>query len=516
VIARREIVRLSENFWEHINLYRKLGFDPLRWIPRCSNEVDIHVLKAALAELKHSRIKVSPSWFDSFYHIDGKIPELTRRVYSLANPAMDKEVEVKRALAVFRIHNGSGEHAPLLSNALENFFKIFNSKVSVTSASAVLTEHKAAEFGMFDYIQLHRGDKIGYMPAVTSVTQVTDVTKEPDADLHSNIAMTSAIELLNLLGCDMKSSPTSKLFPIYDAPSEEMLDKIRSNLDAFTSRCNLALEDYSSLKLGKLFYGTSAVSTTTKDLPTKYDQIEEGMEIIITNKFGGLSALGLYTLACMDSENIAKYEQNGGGGGMQFANITQAKDEALKNLSEPHFALGKIIAKYCPDFETTYDKQAHITAVYPVGPQGVFALGALAELANVQLIINKELPVKDEEIAKFVTRDFLVENATASLNGCHIIVATKDVANLITEELSKHNFAPERIGFVEKKGSWSVSFATDVSQFVASKVKLARLMGPPQRHDDDAASASSPTPAPSSTPPSPPSPPTSSDGSAVS
>ena len=510
-------MRLSENFWEHINLYRRLGFDPLRWIPSCSNEVDIHVLKAALAELKHSRIKVSPSWFDSFYHIDGKIPELTRRVYSLANPAMDKEVEVKRALAVFRIHNGSGEHAPLLSNALENFFKIFNTKVSVTSASAVLTEHKAAEFGMFDYLQLHRGDKIGYMPAVTSVTQVTDVTKEPDADLHSNIAMTSAIELLNLLGCDMKSSPSSKLFPIYDAPSEEMLDKIRSNLDAFTSRCNLALEDYSSLKLGKLFYGTSAVATTTKDLPTKYDQIEEGMEIIITNKFGGLSALGLYTLACMDSENIAKYEQNGGGG-MQFANITQAKDEALKNLSEPHFALGKIIAKYCPDFETAYDKQAHIAAVYPVGPQGVFALGALAELANVQLMINKELPVRDEEIAKFVTKEFLVENATASLNGCHIIVATKDVANLIMEELSKHNFAPERIGFVEKKGSWSVSFATDVSQFVASKVKLARLMGPPQRHDADAAAPASP-PAPSSTPPSPPpspSPPASSDGSTVS
>ena len=504
---------LSENFWEHINLYRRLGFDPLRWIPSCSNEVDIHVLKAALAELKHSRIKVSPSWFDSFYHIDGKIPELTRRVYSLVNPAMDKEVEVKRALAVFRIHNGSGEHAPLLSNALENFFKIFNTKVSVTSASAVLTEHKAAEFGMFDYIQLHRGDKIGYMPAVTSVTQVTDVTKEPDADLHSNIAMTSAIELLNLLGCDMKSSPSSKLFPIYDAPSEEMLDKIRSNLDAFTSRCNLALEDYSSLKLGKLFYGTSAVSTTTKDLPTKYDQIEEGMEIIITNKFGGLSALGLYTLACMDPQNIAKYEQTGGGG-MQFANITQAKDEALKNLSEPHFALGKIIAKYCPDFETAYDKQAHIAAVYPVGPQGVFALGALAELANVQLMINKELPVRDEELAKFVTKEFLVENATASLNGCHIIVATKDVANLITEELSKHNFAPERIGFVEKKGSWSVSFATDVSQFVASKVKLARLMEPPQRHDAAAPPAS--PPAPSSSPPSPPSPPASSNGSAVS
>jgi selenophosphate synthase len=440
--------------------------------------------------------------------MDGKIPELTRRVYSLANPAMDKEVELKRALAVFRIHTGSGEHPAFLSKALENIFKILSSKVAVTCTSAVLTEHKAAEFGMFDYIQLHRGDKIGYMPAVTSVTQVTDVTKAPDDEIHSNIAMTSAIELLNLLGCDMKSSPSSKLFPIYDAPSEEILDKIRSNLDAFTSRYNLAMEDYSSLKLGKLFYGTSAVATTSKDLPTKYDQIEEGMEIIITNKFGGLSTLGLYTLGSMDSENIAKYERNG----MPFANITQAKDEALKNLSEPHFALGKIIAKYCPDFEATYDKQVHIAGVYPVGPRGVFALRALAELANAQLMI-KELPLRNEEIAKFVTSEFLVENSTASLNGCHIIVAAKDVANLITEELRKHNFAPERIGFVEKKGSWSVSFDTDVSQFVASKAKLARLMETPQRHDD---APTSPALPPSSPPPAPPPAPASSDGSAVS
>jgi selenophosphate synthase len=509
VIGRRDNARLSENFWEHINLYRRLGFDPLRWIPSCSNEVDIHVLKAALAEVKHSRIKVSPSWFDSFYHIDGKIPELTRRVYSLANPAIDKEVELKRALAVFRIQTGSGEHSPLLATALENFFKVFKSKVSVSSASAVLTEDKTAEFGMFDYIQLHRGDKIGYMPAVTSVTQVTDITKEPDAELHSNIAMTSAIELLNLLGCDIKSSPTSKLFPIYDAPSEDMLDKIRSNLDAFTSRYNLALEDYSSLKLGKLFYGTSAVATTTKDLPTRYDQIEEGMEVIITNKFGGLPAVGLNMLVCMDSEGgVAKYEQSSG---IPFADITQAKDEALKNLSEPHFALGKIIAKYCPDFETTYDKQMHITSVYPVGSQGVLALGALAELANVQLAIKEQLPVRNEEIAKFVTREFLVENSTASMNGCHIIVATKDVANLIMEDLRKHNFAPERIGFVEKKGSWSVSFATDISQFVASKVKLSRLTGAPQPHDD-LAPASQPPPPPPSTPPSPT---TSLDGSVV-
>ncbi|MFL6372707.1 MAG: hypothetical protein ACJ70P_06195 [Nitrososphaera sp.] len=479
---------MSDNFWENINLYRKLGFDPIRWIPACSNEVDDYVFKSALTHLKHSRIKVYPSWFDSFYHIDGKIPELTRRVYSLSNPTLDKEVELKRALAVFRIHSSLEEDVSLLSKAFENFFKIFSSKVLVTNASAVLTEHKDAEFGMFDYIQLHRGDKIGYMPAVTSITQATDITKPPEADIHCNIAMTSAIDLLNLLGCNIKSSPTSKLFPIYDAPSEEMLDKIRSNLDAFTSRYNLALEDYSSLKLGKLFYGTSALATTAKGLPTNYDQIEEGMEILITNKFGGLPALGLYTLGTMDSENIAKCEQKG----IAFADVTHAKDEALMNLSEPHFALGKIIAKYCPDFEAAYDKQAHITAVYPVGPKGVFALYTLAGLANVHLRIN-EIPLRNEEISRFVTTESLMENSTASLNGCHIIIATKDVSNLITEELSKHNFSPQRIGSVEKKGEASVTFAMDINQFVASKVKVARYMEMAKRDTHDASDSTSRT-----------------------
>jgi selenophosphate synthase len=462
---------LSDNFWEHIDQYRKLGFDPLRWIPTCSNEVDSHILKNALVDVKRSSIKVSPSWFDSFYHIDGKMPELTRRVYSLAAPVVDKEVEVKRALAIFRVHTGAGEYAPLLSEALQNFLRVFSAKVSVSCASAALTEHPDAQFGMLDYIELHRGDKVGFMPGVTSATQVTDVTRAPDADVHSDIAMTSAIELLNLLGCGIASS--FKLFPVYDAPSEELLDRIRANLDVFTSRYNLAMEDYSSLKMNKLFYGTSAMASTTKELPTRYDQVEEGMEIIITNKFGGLPAVSLYTLARMDSENIINYEQNG----VPFADITEARDEAVKNLSEPHFALGKIIAKYCPDFGAPFDKSTHITAVHPVGARGVFALGLLAELTNSLLLIN-ELPVRNPEVAKFATKEFLVENATASMNGCHLIIATREAANLIAEDLKKHNFVPERIGIVAKKGASSVTFTQDPSQFVASKAKLARLTAP--------------------------------------
>ncbi len=157
-----------------------------------------------------------------------------------------------------------------------------------------------------------------------------------------------------------------------------MLDNIRKNLDAFTSRYNLAMEDYSSVKIGKLFFGSTAIANTLKELPTRYDQVEEGMQIIISNKFGAIPPVSLYMLTEMDNSNIVKFEQNN----ILLNTLSSAKDEAIKSLSEPRFTLGKIISKYCPDFGIAFDKHTHITAVHPVASDGIFAIGKLADLTN--------------------------------------------------------------------------------------------------------------------------------------
>lgn len=458
---------MVDNFWQGIEHYRKLGFDPLRWLSTCSCEADPHVLASALQEVKRSTVKVTPSWFDAYLHIEGKEAEITRRVYDLANPAPDREVEVKRALGILRVHAGAAESPQLLSDTLQNFFGAFRAKVSL-SAQVALTEHRDAQFALLDYVELRRGNKDGYMPALTAFTQITDVTAVPEADVHVKIAMTDAIERLNLLGCGNPS--LYKFFPIYDAPSEATLDRIRTNLDAFMSRYNLAMVDYSSLKRGKLFYGTSATAVTNNELPTQYDSVEDGMEVMVTSKFGGLDAVSLHALVLMDHANGEKF----GKAGVPLSSINAARDGALKSLSGPHFALGKVIAKYCPGFGMPFDKSAHITAVYPVGPRGVLAVGALAELANAHIEVD-DIPVRNEEIARLATKEFLVENATASQHGCHLIVATKDVLGLLAEELRQHHFAPERIGIVVSKGVPFVSFKKDAGEFVASKAKLARL-----------------------------------------
>jgi selenophosphate synthase len=457
---------LSEDFWGLIEEYRQLGFDPLRWIPTCSNEVDTYLFQSSLKNIKRSNIKIKPNWFDAFHYAEGKDIELTRRVYSFDNPKIEKEVEIKRALSILRIHLNTAENSTILSEAIQRFMKSFHSKVLVKKVTTSLTAYPEAQFALLDYIELHRGDKVGYVSANNSVTHITDPTHSPDSEIHSNISLTAAMEYLNLLGC----TSGFKVFPVYDAPNENIVDKIRENLDRFTSRYNLAMEDYSSLKVGKLFFGATAIANTLKELPTRYDQSEEGMQIVLSNKLGSLTAISLYMLTEMDHNNITKFTQNGIG----LDVLSAAKDEVMKSLIEPHFALGKIISKYCPDFGTEFDKHTHITAVHPVTTDGIFAVRRLAELTNSHIVIN-ELPMKYEEVAKFATREFLIDNSTVSTNGCHLIIVTKEVANYILEELRKYNFEPTVIGFISKKGEPGVAIGNEISEYVSSKAKLARL-----------------------------------------
>jgi selenophosphate synthase len=130
--------------------------------------------------------------------------------------------------------------------------------------------------------------------------------------------------------------------------------------------------------------------------------------------------------------------------------------------------LGKIISKYCTDFGKEVDANGNIISVYPVGSDGILALINLAKVANAHLIIN-EVPIKHEELAIFATDEFLVSNSTAAMNGCHLIVTSEDLAPLVLEDLKKHNFNPQIIGFVNDKERPMVTINNNINKYVAAK-----------------------------------------------
>ena len=127
------------------------------------------------------------------------------------------------------------------------------------------------------------------------------------------LRLTTAMENLNLLGC----ASGFRLFPIYDAPTDNLLDTIRKKLDAFTSRYNIAMDDYSSVRAGSLFFGATAIANTLKEQPIRYEQVEEGMQIVVSNKLGTMSAMSLYVLSQMDEEYSSRVE-----GGQYFARFS--------------------------------------------------------------------------------------------------------------------------------------------------------------------------------------------------
>jgi selenophosphate synthase len=459
-------VRLTEEFWQKIEEYRKLGFDPLRWVATGSNEIDIWTLNHAVKEMKRSSIKLDTNWYDAFHYADGKAPDLTRRVFSIRDPAVENEVELKHALAMFRVHKEIENDPSLFTGILNNFFRNFRCKVAISKTTFAVTEHRDAQFALLDYIGLHRGDKVGFTAADNATAHVIDPTLEPDSELHTDIPMTRCIDHLNLIGC----TSGFNLYPIYDSPHEYTLDTIRKNLDAFTSRYNLKMDDYSSLKMGKLFFGATGIANTFKELPTNYDQIEETMQIIITNPLGSLMALSLFVLAQIDEKIISKLETKG----VNKQDLVSAKDECMKNLSEPHFSLGKIISKYCPNFGESLQKNDNIIAVHPLGSDGILGLWKLARVSNCHLVVN-DIPMMFEEIARLASSEALVANPTAAMNGCHTIVATKDITNTVLDELRKHNFRATVIGFVTRKGEPNVTFGNNVKEHFAANIGLSIL-----------------------------------------
>lgn len=443
---------MTDDFWQNIFKYQNLGFDPIGWISNCSNEVDYFSLGNSFEKIKHNSW-ANLSWFDSFQY-GGKNPDITRRIYNV-NESISDDLKNKKIVSLMRIHNDVAEDQQKLPHLLNDFFGKKSTKHQLRRLVLTTTSQYESQFGLVDYIDTHRGNKFGYTAVNISSGKLIDPDEEPDSVVNTSIGLAGAIENLLLLGC----TSGFRILPIYDAPDENLLDKIRENNDKFAAKYNLLLDDYSSLKLGKLFFGATAYAHSTKELPVRYDLIQPGMVLILTDKFGSLTPLSVYTVSHISEMNsiIGKHESVD----------TSVKNEIIKALTQPRFSLGKIISKYCPDFGKDFDTNANIVSVYPVSSDGISALVNLSRISNTHLVVN-EVPMQYEELARFATDEFLVSNSTASTNGCHLIISTEDLAPLILEDLRKHNFRSQIIGFVTDKERPMVTINNAIKKYVAA------------------------------------------------
>ena len=338
----------------------------------------------------------------------------------------------------------------LLIKKINKMSEQLKAKIEVDKISIIPTNSmEDFQFILFDHIKTQRGNRSGYTIVTNSNTQATDVSQNIESPIHIKISLTESINLLNLLGCSIDI----RLFPIYDAPNEDMLDRIRKDIDSFTIKYNYSFEDYSSLKLNGLFFGTTAAGNMHKEIPNKYDLIKEDTQIIITDKVGLLACLSLYTITTLNEKLFEKLNKYG----IQENELNQLKELAIKNLTEPKSSLGKIISKFLPDFENEFDFQSHILVTYPISKNGISSLYEISKLINSELIIN-DIPLIDKDIANFVSKEYLISNPTASTPNTNIILVSKELSSTVIDELNKNKFNSKVIGKIGKMGTPRITF----------------------------------------------------------
>jgi selenophosphate synthase len=439
-----------ENKWKLFTKYHDLGFDPLRWLPECSNEIKQNRLKILSEELKRSNLKISPCYYSYFHYPEKKNIEIIRRFYKSNEILKPEDLKTKKAMSIMKLDKNIVYDNNLLIKKINKMSEQLKAKIEVDKISIIPTNSmEDFQFILFDHIKTQRGNRSGYTIVTNSNTQATDVSQNIESPIHIKISLTESINLLNLLGCSIDI----RLFPIYDAPNEDMLDRIRKDIDSFTIKYNYSFEDYSSLKLNGLFFGTTATGNMHKEIPNKYDLIKEDTQIIITDKVGLLACLSLYTITTLNEKLFEKLNKYG----IQENDLNQFKEHAIKNLTEPKSSLGKIISKFLPDFENEFDFQSHILVTYPISKNGISSLYEISKLINSELIIN-DIPLIDRDIANFVSKEYLISNPTASTPNTNIILVSKELSSTVIDELNKNKFNSKVIGKVGKMGTPRITF----------------------------------------------------------
>ena len=438
--------------------YHDLGFNPLRWLPECSNELNYKWLNIISEELKRNNLKINPQYYSYFHYPEKKNIEIIRRLYKSNEELKPEDLKTKRAISIMKWNKDIVYNKNLLIDKLKKISEQLKTKIEIEKMTIIPTNtSEDFQFTLFDHIKTQRGDISGYTVVTSSNTQATDVSQNIESSIHMEIPLTESINLLNLLGCSIDI----RLFPIYDAPNDDILDKIRKNIDNFTIKYNCSFEDYSSLKLNGLFFGTTASGNIHKELPNRYDLIKEDTQIIITDKLGLLTCLSLYIITTLDEKLFEKLNKFG----IEENKLAQLKDLAIRNLTEPKISLGKLITKFLPDFETEFDAQSHIPVTHPISKSGISSLYEISKLINRELIID-DIPLIDNDIANFVSKEYLISNPTASTSNTNMILISKDLSSSIIDELNKNKFNPKVIGKIGKSGTTGITFNNKKQQIL--------------------------------------------------
>lgn len=458
------------DFWERVEKYKQLGLDPLKWVAGCAVKVDLTTvvypaLRMIRPDLEKFGVTVSPREDADIFPLlsDGGVE---RRVYDLRKPQVDpkdlRKINPERAISLVQVHQRKAETPKNFADALLNVYsKIGEADVHFTvgKGHSIMTPYDDAEFALFDFISRRNGQGKGFTLANNDTIQVIDPTDDPGSEAQAYVAISNSMNDLLTLGC----FENIRVYPVYDGPYEELIRDIRSHMESFGKRYPVTVHDSEAVGKGKLLIGATIVGDMFKQPPTKYNDLEPGMEIIVSRPFGDLAPINVYLSCLADEEYMKKLEENG----ISMRDAEKAKNVVVETMKQPNIKIGETINKYLPDYGQPFDKSEHIVCTGDLSGPGIYIFKEIAEIGKADIRLDK-IPLAFPEYVQFASAEYLMDNGTAGTNGAVAIIGRSNVVGNVYRDLAKNGYQPQKIGSVVSKGEGKVQVGDEVRRIVSS------------------------------------------------
>ena len=468
----------NEEFWARVSNYKKLGLDPLRWVAGCAVKVDLttviypalHMIKPELEKLG---VTINPREDADIFHLREDEIIVKRAIYDFKEPRVDTQwladLSPTRALSLVQVHQKHAGNPEEFGNQLTEVYKRLseaNIKFTVGKGHSIISPYPDDEFALFEFVREGTGRPSGFTLANNDTIQVIDPMDDPGSQSQAFVAISNALNDLIALGC----FENLRAYPVYDAPSDEMVKAIEGNMKQFSQQHNVRIEDTGPLRRGRLLIGASVIGDMYKQPPTHYDFLTPGMQILVTRAFGDLAPINTYLSCVADEDYLNKLEQSG----HSLEDVRKAKESAIKVMMEPNLRIGQIINGLCPEFGDKFKENEHVAATGDLSGPGIYIFKELADIAKAEITLDK-IPLAFPEYVKFATESYLMDNGTAGTNGAIAMIASEEVIKSAISSLERQGHRPQIIGQIIRRGEPKLIVPKEVENFIASKSILNEM-----------------------------------------
>ncbi len=469
---------------ERVKEYKALGLNPLALATGCAVKVDLaRVVYPALKDLRRTLesegLEIAPR--EDAEVVRGSGIEIMRKYYPLGDEAeenvyKDSEEIVSKSptsmITVIQVYQRYADSPEAFAKLVKPLYlsiaklsKYIRRKLRIGKGHSIITPFMEDQFASIDFIAVRESRDDVFSALNNDTIHIIDPSEPPGERRQVFGAISNALNDVFVLGFHKNIS----IAPLINSPNDELTKVLLNNMKLYASEYGFKVIDVPRAPRGRLLLGATVFGESDRKPPMFEELAQEGMKIIVTRPFGELAPLNVYIASIVDESILSDLKR----AGISIEELIEAKERAFNTIARPNIEAAKTIYEYLPEYDEKPDPEKHIISTTDITGPGIFVFHELAEKLNAYIHLD-EIPLLFPEFSRFATKYFIIPNATSGTNGAFVIVAHKNIADSIVDNLEKNGLEPHIVGeIVEVRKRVGVKVPKILSSYVADKKLLS-------------------------------------------